>query len=144
MNSKNVQTKPDMSNHQEINELQNKIKEIMNQYNDLKNESDVLHQDISNQITSLKEDVIHAHEDAHSKDDVILNINMFIAEFKGMHIDKRLSSLVLKYESLKIELEENKTQTKLNQRTMTIIYLASTFVIGICAIAVPLIVKFVG
>ncbi len=144
MNTKKAPTTLETSDDQEIKELQNKIKEFMKLYNDLKNESDVLHQDISNQITSLKEDVIHAHEDAHSKDDVILNINMFIAEFKGMHIDQRLSSLVLKYESLKIELEENKTQTKLNQRTMTIIYLASTFVIGICAIAVPLIIKFVG
>ncbi len=80
-----------MSNHQEINELQNKIKEFMNLYNDLKNESDVLHQDISNQITSLKEDVIHAHEDAHSKDDVILNINRGISLIRVRNYGLRLN-----------------------------------------------------
>lgn len=130
-----------MSNNQEIKELQNKFLEFIKLYNDLKNELKVTNQDIYNQITRLKEDVFYYHEDAHSKDNIILNVNMFLSEFKGMNINQRLSSLFIKYDLLNTKIEENRTQTKLNQRTMTLIYIASTFAIGICAIAVPVFFK---
>ena len=52
----------------EIKELQQKVLELLKLYNDLKSESDIAHQDISNNIKNIMSDVKHAHQDSHSKD----------------------------------------------------------------------------